>query len=179
MAAPPPTKPVDSSLSKVNGEVAVGADLEFQKRWWRFENIIWIAFTCVIILDLLGVFGRGPLAKAHLRSADGSVQVDYERIARYSTPSNLTIRLTPAAVRKHDVQLWVSASMIHELGNQRVIPQPATSALDHDGIRYTFPAATVPDSVEFSLEPKKPGLHRFGLRVDGSELLTGTVLVMP
>lgn len=179
MAAQPPTRPVESSISKVNDEIAVGADLEFQKRWWRFERIVWIVFTVIIALDLAGAFGRGPLAKAHLSSANRSVDVEYERIARYQTPSNLIIRLRRQTVPDRKVQLWVSDSLVRELGNQRVVPQPQTSALDRNGILYTFPAGPVPDSVEFSMQLTKPGLHQFALRVSGSELLTGTILVMP
>lgn len=100
------------------------------------------------------------------------MQVDYDRIARYETPSTLRIRFTPAAVRHGQIKLWVSDSLVTELGTQRVIPQPTTSTLDHGGILYTFPAARVPDSIEFALEPKQPGIFRFGLRFSGSDLLS-------
>src|SRR3954469_4791059 len=53
-----PTKPVDNPLSKVNDEIDVGADLEFQQRWWRFEKAIWSVFTALIAIDLVGAFGR-------------------------------------------------------------------------------------------------------------------------
>ena len=107
------------------------------------------------------------------------MQVDYDRIARYETPSTLRIRFTPAAVRHGQIKLWVSDSLVTELGTQRVIPQPTTSTLDHGGILYTFPAARVPDSIEFALEPKQPGIFRFGLRFSGSDLLSAKALVMP
>src|SRR5436309_1257062 len=98
MPTEPSTQPVDNPLSKVNNELDVGSDLEFQKRWWRFENIIWWAFTIVILLDLAGAFGRGPLAKAQWKSSDGNVMIKYDRVERYSTPSIMTIEAGPAAV---------------------------------------------------------------------------------
>lgn len=179
MSEKPRTEPVGDPIAKVNDEVAVGADLEFQRRWWAFEKIVWAVFTALIILDVAGLFGRGPLARAHLRTADGTVQVDYDRIARYQTPTTLTIHFAPSAVRQGKIQLWVSDSMIRQLGTQRVVPQPATSTLDHDGILYTFPSARVADSVEFALQPKHPGIFRFGLRFRDTALLTAKVLVMP
>lgn len=63
MSQKPRTEPVGDPIAKVNDEVAVGADLEFQKRWWAFERIVWLIFTGVIILDVLGFFGRGPVAQ--------------------------------------------------------------------------------------------------------------------
>jgi len=56
MPASAPTEPVQDSVSKVNDELAVGSDLEFQRRWWKFERGVWIFFILLIVLDVLGVF---------------------------------------------------------------------------------------------------------------------------
>jgi hypothetical protein len=44
MAANTFSQPVEQSVSKVNDEVEVGEDLDFQRKWWRFENSVWIIF---------------------------------------------------------------------------------------------------------------------------------------
>ena len=54
MPSQAPTKPVEDTISKVNDEIAVGSDLEFQRKWWRFTHLIWIVFTAIVIADLLG-----------------------------------------------------------------------------------------------------------------------------
>src|ERR1700683_711381 len=89
MATKPFSKPVEDSVARVNDEVAVGEDLDFQRKWWRFENAAWVVFTLIIVLDLAGLFGRGPIAKAERRSADGTIDVQYERIERSYLPSML------------------------------------------------------------------------------------------
>ncbi len=61
MADSTETRPVEDTVPKVDNEVAVGEDLPFQRKWWKFENAVWIVFSIVILLDLLGVFGRGYL----------------------------------------------------------------------------------------------------------------------
>ena len=38
------SKPIADSVAKVDGEVAVGEDLEFQRKWWKFERATWIFF---------------------------------------------------------------------------------------------------------------------------------------
>ena len=179
MAASAPTKPVEDTISKVNDDIAVGSDLEFQRKWWRFTRVIWIVFTGVVIADLLGCFGRGPLANAHLRTNDGTMDVKYERIERFSTPSILRIQFGPNAIRDGKIQLWVGESMVKPLGNQRVVPQPLTSGVGQGGILYTFAATGLPASVEFALEPAAPGIYEASIRVPGSQELNPRIFVMP
>ena len=82
MVTKPSTTPVTQSAPRVNNEIEVGEDLEFQRKWWRFENLVWILFTLIIVLDMAGLFGRGPIAKTERHAADGTIDVKYERIER-------------------------------------------------------------------------------------------------
>ena len=173
------TKPVGDSVPKVNNELAVGSDLEFQRRWWRWENRIWILFAAIVVADLLGCFGRGPLAKAHARTNDGTMDISYERIERFSTPSILTVKFGPNARRDGAVRLWASDSLVQDLGNRRVVPQPDTSTLDGNGILYTFKSTLHPNAIQFALEPSTPGIHSLKLRVEGAEEFDTKIYVMP
>ena len=173
------TKPVGDSVPKVNNELAVGSDLEFQRRWWRWENRIWILFAAIVLADLLGCFGRGPLAKAHARTNDGTMDISYERIERFSTPSILTVKFGPNARRDGAVRLWASDSLVQDLGNRRVVPQPDTSTLDGHGILYTFKSTLHPNAIQFALEPSTPGIHSLTLRVEGAEEFDTKIYVMP
>jgi hypothetical protein len=178
-SASPSTKPIEDTVPQVNNELAVGEDLEFQRKWWRFERIAWSLLTLILVLDLLGAFGRGYLAKATAHTKDGSMMVEYERVERYKTPSILTVHFGPAAVENGKVLLWTSDSLVKDLGAQRVIPQPLVSVIGEAGMQYTFDATRLPASVEFALEPGKVGLQHLTLRVPGSEDLKLNVFVMP
>ena len=171
--------PVDDSVAKVNDEVAVGEDLEFQRKWWRFERIIWSVFALLLVMALLGAFGRGYLARAERQSADGAVTVKYERIERTGTPSMLLIRFGPEAIHDGKVQLFVTESLVKELGAQRIIPAPATTEIGNGGLTYTFPATAAPASVAFDLQPLGPGIFHFLLQTPGSNPVTATVVVAP
>jgi hypothetical protein len=174
------TKPVEDTVPKIGNELAVGEDLEFQRRWWRFERIVWTIFLLILVADLAGLLGRGPLSKTHAKTHQGSVTIEYECIQRFSTPSMLIIHFTPAAVHDGKIQLWVSSSIIKSLGNQRVIPQPATSVISQDGVLYTWPADNHPDSAQFALEPMKPGMQDFALRLPAiGDEMSARVFVMP
>ena len=179
MAANVETKPVEDSVAKINDELAVGSDLEFQRRWWRLERIVWILFGLFVLLDVLGCFGRGPVANAHQKTSDGAMSVKYERIERFSSPSILTVNFGQPAIHDEKVQLWVSDTLVKALGNQRVVPQPETSVLGQGGILYTFAATQTQASVEFALEPSGPGIYNLRMQVPNTEALNLKIYVVP
>jgi hypothetical protein len=173
------TKPVQDSVAKVNDEVAVGEDLDFQRKWWRFENAALVFFTLIIILDLGGLFGRGPIAKAERRTADGTVDVKYERIERTDSPSILSISFGQPAIQGGKIRLYVSNSLVKPLGTQRVIPAPQETILGDGGLTYTFPATKPPASVDLALQPSGPGIYDFTLGVVGAEQVHARIVVVP
>lgn len=172
-------KPVEDTVPKVDNAVAVGEDLHFQRRWWRFERAIWIFFLLILVADALGLFGRGWLAKAQRSTPDNALSVKYERIERASTPSVMTITLGPSAIENGAAHLFLSNSITDKLGAQRIAPQPATSVLGNGGITYTFPASTPPAVITISLEPSFPGTQHFTLGIAGAPSINGTVFVVP
>lgn len=175
----PALKPVEDTVGKVNNEIAVGADLDFQRKWWRFEFAVWVFFTILVIMDLLGCFGRGYFADARKQAADGSMDVRYERVERFGTPSVMTIQFGQSAIRDGKLQLWVSENIVKRLGNQRVVPQPAVSNVGNGGLLYTFPTTTPPAFVQFAFSPASLGLTHLTLQVPGMETLNVDVFVMP
>ncbi|MBB6144545.1 hypothetical protein HNQ77_002497 [Silvibacterium bohemicum] len=179
MAQPIYRKAVEDTVPKVNNEIAVGEDVEFQRKWWKFEKLVWAAFICFVLLDLAGVFGRGPLSKAHLATADGTVNVSYERVQRTGTPSTLKVEFRDRAIRNKQIRLWAGEDLVSKLGNKQIAPQPATSAVGDGGLHYTFPATTEPAEIVFSLQPPSPGLYDLSLGVDDFPAFHFKILVMP
>jgi hypothetical protein len=173
------SQPVEESVSKVNNEIEVGEDLDFQRKWWRFENCVWVIFSVIIVLDLSGFFGRGPFAKAERRTADGTIDVRYERIERTESPSILSIRFGQTAIVDGKIRLYISESLVQELGTQRIVPAPLTSEVGNGGLTYTFLASKPPASVDLALEPSGPGIFEFTIGVAGAEPLHAKVLVVP
>ena len=166
-------------MAKINGEVAVGEDLQFQRRWWRFEHTVWIFFVVVIVLDLAGAFGRGPLAYAKLRSDDGSFSVRYERIERTGTPSMLSITLQAAAFVGGVASIHVNDALVGALGAQRVIPQPASTVIGDGGLTYTFPGRGAPAEIRIELQPTGPGIYPIEVKLPGRPPLRSDVWVVP
>jgi hypothetical protein len=170
-------KPVEDSVPRINDEVAVGEDLEFQRAWWKFEKAVWVFFALLIVLDIAGLFGRGPLADATLTNP--AMTIHYERIERTGTPSMLNINFAPSAIQDGKLRLFVSESVVSKLGAQRIIPSPETSAVGNGGITYTFPATMAPAAVTFALEPARPGIADFALQVPGAPVAQSRVYIVP
>lgn len=170
---------VGDSVPKVAGEIAVGEDLEFQRRWWRFERIVWGFLLLVLVADVLGLFGRGWLSKAERHSTDGALTLHYEWVERASTPSIMTLDFGNPAIHDGRVQFYVSSSVVRPLGAQRISPQPQSSTIGDGGITYTFPATAAPMTVQIELMPSFPGIHPFEIRVPGSQPIRGKIVVVP
>ena len=170
-------KPVEDSVPKINDEVAVGEDLKFQRSWWKFETVMWWTIAVILLLNFAGVFGRGPFA--HTQISNDVMLVKYERVERTGTPSILEVQFQPATLKKGQVKLHVSQSIVDELGAQRVIPSPLDTAVGNGGLTYTFSAEQDPGAIQFALQPSKPGIFHFTMQVPGSPTLTARVIVVP
>ena len=180
--APPPEtskRPVEDTVPKLDNSIAVGEDLEFQRRWWKFERIVWIFFGVIVICDLLGVFGRGYVAKGERKTADQTIDLHYDRIERANTSTIMTIQFEPSAIRNGQIHLFVSSSVVKDLGASRVVPEPAASAVGSGGVTYTFPATGLPASVDVALSPSYPGIYALTLGVPGAEMITAKITVLP
>jgi hypothetical protein len=171
--------PVKDSVARVNQEVAVGEDLEFQRAWWRFERGIWIFFVLIIIADLAGAFGRGPLAHASMRAPGDSMNVQYERVERTGTPSMMTVTLGAGAVHDGVARLFISDSVVSGLGAQRIVPQPSSTVIGKDGLTYSFPMSSFGGVIRLELQPSSAGHYTFSTGTPGLPPLTGNVIVVP
>lgn len=172
-------KAVGDNVPKVDGSVAVGEDLQFQQRWWRFERVIWGFFILILLADVSGLLGRGPLANARRTTSDGQLTLKFERVERANTSSIMTILPGQGAIHDGKFQLFVSDSVLKQLGAQRVIPQPESSALGDGGVTYTFLANTLPMTVQIALQPSFVGRHSFKVSTPGSPGIEAKTIVLP
>jgi hypothetical protein len=179
MAKVPVQQPVTDSVAKINEELAVGEDLKFQRRWWRFERGIWLLFVVLIILDVAGVFGRGPIAQAAAHSTSHSIEATYERIERTGTPSMMSVKVNRTEGNGTAVELFLSDSAVSGLGLQRVIPAPETTTVGNGGLTYRFPSGTLPADVRFEFQPVGAGVYHVALGTPGEAPIQLTVAVVP
>lgn len=174
-----PTAPFEDSVPKVDGKIAVGEDLEFQRKWWKFERGVWIFFFLILIADVLGAFGRGWLAKSKETDSADTLTLNYEHVERAGTPSIMTLHFGQNAIRDGHIQVFVSDSIVRSLGAERISPQPATSTIGKDGVTYSFDAGQLPAAAQIELEPSFPGRHTFRIQVLGGAPIESSIVVVP
>lgn len=177
MSEVPFQQPVEDSVPRINEEVAVGEDLSFQRRWWKFEGAMWWVIAVLLILNLAGVFGRGPLA--HTRISNEAMVIKYDRVERTGTPSFFVVQLQPQVLAQRSFKMHVSQSLVQELGTQRVIPSPSETTVGNGGLTYSFSAEPGQGSVEFALQPARPGIFKLTVQVAGYPELAMRVVVVP
>ncbi len=70
----------------------------------------------VLLADLSGLLGRGPLSKAEQHASDGTLDLKYERVERANTSSIITVLPGTPAIHDGKFRLFVSDVVVKELG---------------------------------------------------------------
>lgn len=135
------------------GSIEIDQDLDHARALWRVQRLGWIAMLLVILAGLLGIFGDGPLAKAHA-SGDGFT-LDYDRFARHGAPTSLAAEVEAGALRGDTATLWLSRQYLDALELESVIPEPERVETRDDVVLFTFLAAdrSRPARITFKVRP--------------------------
>jgi hypothetical protein len=155
----------------------VGEDLAFQRRVWRFQRIGWAVMAGFVLLGALGAFGGGPLAQARLRSDDGTVEMEWERIERIGRDSRLRIRTTGPPSGSLILRL---EGELTELALLAIEPQPASEsrAPGRIWLRFDPPAEGYAAEILLNLRSSRPGMVEGQLAL-GEAVLPLRLFVMP
>lgn len=175
----PDTTPLRGA-STVNDEFEVGFDERFENRWGRAEVAgKWLLFA-VVLLGLSGLLGRGPFSHRSAEAKDGSLTVDYEPVARYGTPTQVTLHLRPAP-GIHTERVLLGTGFVEPMGLQTVLPQPVTEAADQGGLALTIQMEPGPTDtlVRLGLKPTEVGPVPLEAHLDGAVPLRWSQFVLP
>lgn len=159
-------------------DLDINEDLPFQRKEWIAERIGWVAGLIILALALIGLFGGGPLAMATVSDDSDTLSVEYDRIVRKLSPTDLAISV-PA--EQPEVSLWIDRSFLDRVTVEGVAPEPQEVVAGGGRVVYRFavePSGT-PVVIRFSFEHEHMGLidTRLGL-IDGPALAFRT-LVLP
>ena len=120
-------------LTQLDG-LSIDQDLEFQRRSWRIQRIGRGVIGLLLLAGLLGLFGRGWLARSTL--AAPGLEVRHPRFLRLQSPEEIVVRLTDRRPDKSTVELWVDESLPEFLEFTEITPAPVSQGV-RDG-RPTF-----------------------------------------
>lgn len=172
---------VQPTASRVNDELTLGYNQDFEAQWWRIEVGLWITLSIFVVVGLTGLLGKGPLAHRSTGTQDGALTVNFEWIARYKTPEIMEVRVAPSLYSGGKAHLWLNRAIVEQMGLQRIIPEPVESRPGPNGIGYVFNVedATKPTLILFAKEASKPGTFMEEVKVDAQHDLFMRSITFP
>lgn len=159
-------------------DVDIGYDYSFEHKWAHFERVVWVLFTALLVLSLLGFLGRGPLNRVSQRSEDGTL-VRYERVVRFKSPSVVTFDIP---VRNGVAELEPSQAALKQLGLERVLPPP-TKNLGSEQVGPLLFQPSPPDAthvfVELAVQPSGLGPVTSTYLINGRDTIIIGQFIVP
>lgn len=165
---------------RVNDELEVGYDLVFERRF-HYAEIAGRAFLVLVVaLALSGLLGRGPFSHESVRTPGGGLSVDYEPVARYDTPTQVTLHLHPVPGQSTSTVV-IDTGFIEPMGLTAMEPTPLASVAHRGGLALTFGVQqTRADTlVRLELKPSVVGPVSMSATVDDAHPLTWTQVILP
>ncbi len=126
---------------RVNDELEVGYDQEFERRWNIAQNVGLAVMVLFLLVCVSGLLGRGPLSHRTASAPDGSLRVDFEPIAREGTPTQVTLRLANPDDAPMPVDVFVSGKMAEPMGLGRTVPNTEATMVGSKGLVLRFVVA--------------------------------------
>jgi hypothetical protein len=147
-------------------------DLEFQKKEWSAERWGWAVGLLLLLAALAGVFGKGPLSEASRQ--EGPLLVEWERVTRYDSPTQMSVRVSPGQAGQETIAIWMERRYYEMLEVQSISPEPSSMRVEGDRLVVEFENKPAGEAFQatFHFHPQKAGL--FQTRV-GEENLSRTI----
>ncbi len=165
----------------VNDEFEVGYNSAFERRWRVVEITGRAVMGLVVLAGLSGLLGRGPLSHHTVATAGGAIRVDFEPVARWDTPTQVTLHLVPPPDGAATMQVRLSPSFAEPLGMQKIWPRPLAEAPDHRGLSLTLAVPRAPGEflVRLDLLPTAVGPVGAFAETDAGGHLGWTQVILP
>ena len=163
------------------GSIDIDQDIQFQKNSWKVQRVGWAMMLLIAAAAILGVFGGGPVSKAHAGDAN-LLRIDYARFVRLESPEKVTFNVGPAAQRVDAlVELWIDQEWLEEHDVKAIVPEPSETRVAAGRVIYRFDTESTgfPLRIEFDLETKGMGRMNGKAGISGSNPVVFNQLAYP
>jgi hypothetical protein len=149
-----------------------------QRRSWRIQRTAWMLMGILLVVALAGGLGQGPLSHALVRSADGRLEIRYDRIWRVNSPQTLDVRVDAGESKRPS--LLLDLPFLTKTTLERVTPAPEATQVGAAGHRLVFASSDGgPLFIRLQLSARALGRLRARLSAaDGPPLLLD-IIVLP
>jgi hypothetical protein len=148
------------------------ANDRLQRGEWRLQRAGHVALCAVTLFAAAGGFGGGgPLAQVTRSSADGRLQVEYERFVRRDAPSRTTVLVSQPA--EGDLVLELAGDFTDAIEVESVTPAPSQEQ-SAQALVLRFTAQEGPTTIHLEYVPLRGGILRGSIRIAGSSAAIAT-----
>jgi hypothetical protein len=89
---------VRNKPSEIDVGIQVGFSQNFEDTWWRIQRIGGVVML-LVLAGIGGLFGRGLFSKTTATQSGSHLQITYEWVARYQTPSIIDVVVDKKAIQ--------------------------------------------------------------------------------
>ncbi len=163
------------------GDLEVGQDLDFERRSRWVQKIGWSIFGLIIVAALMGIFGGGGPLNVTTVGQGSPLEVEYERFARHSGPTEMLIRLGPDTVQGEEARVWIDREYLNAIKIEKVEPEPESVEAGQDRLTYIFKLERpdIPTTFLFHITPQEMGLYSIRVGIDGGKELRFSQFTYP
>ncbi|WP_445576750.1 hypothetical protein GKKCFE_15130 [Pseudomonas sp. E141] len=140
----------------------VNEDMALQRKVWRFERWGWYGLVVLIALTLAGLFSKGPLSTAEVRSADGLLRIEHQRFLRNGSSDVLVIRLQGKA--REPLEVTLNGELLRGFNVEMLQPQPLMASTAGEGVKLWLLSDKDGQAVLY-LTLRSDGVGRFDTQV--------------
>lgn len=149
----------------------------FQRREWRAQRIGWVLVLLFVLAALAGLLGGGPWSWSTATTADGQVQVHYERFAHLEADDQLTVTVSSEAVTGDSVDVEIAEGWLRAVDVDGIVPEPMEQVTTPYGLRLTMSAEPGTDlRIRIYFRATDLGKVDAGVRFEGDTATFGQLI---
>ncbi|MGE5531255.1 MAG: hypothetical protein ACM3VW_03925 [Bacteroidota bacterium] len=156
----------------------IECDPRLQRRDWAAEHVGQAVMLLVVLIALTGLLGGGgPLSHTRLTAANGAMQVDYDRLLRQQTDSEITWTLRAS---QGPARLGLSQDFLNRLSARETVPAPAAirGSGDQAVLVFDLPEGR-PLLVSMGVQAKRVGVLHSPVTLNGQPVGDLRIWVLP
>jgi hypothetical protein len=149
-----------------HGDLDIDLSPRFERGMKLVHRAAAVLALLLMIAAILGLFGEGPLAHATVSSADGSLQVDYDRFIRTEASTSLQISLQKGSGQTN---FAISQQYLQFASINSITPQPSSEKVLPDRVVFTI-QQHAPGQIQIAMTPGKIGSHTATIYSQGASV---------
>lgn len=151
--------------------------------WLRFESQVrrcgFVLLLLIVVAALGGLFSKGYLSETHLKNADGTLSLHYEKFNRLMSDTDMKIVSVSSAGDRN--RIIFGGDFMESFRIDSLQPQP-DKMYSRNGemiIEYDKPKTGARQTLWLSLTPMKAGLIKSTIAIDGGPDISFRQIIYP